>query len=59
MSLKADDRNVVPLCMHHHQMLHVSFGNEEKFFEAHGRSSDYGKKLAEALYQEAMNLGFF
>ena len=31
MGLKANDRNAVPLCMHHHSMLHMKFGDEFQF----------------------------
>ena len=34
MGLRADDRNVVPLCQYHHQQLHDRYGDEFKFFES-------------------------
>ena len=50
MGMKADDRNVIPLCAHHHQVLHTKYGSEDSFFSIHGRSEGYAKKLAEHLY---------
>jgi len=32
MGLKANDRNLLPLCEYHHRMLHKR-GNEKKYFE--------------------------
>lgn len=56
MGMKADDRNVIPLCMHHHSELHVKFGDEFQFFSHYEKPEEYGKQLAEALYQEGVNL---
>lgn len=58
MGMKADDRNVIPLCMHHHSELHVKFGDEFKFFENYDKPEDYGQRLAKALYHEGVNLNF-
>ena len=33
MSMKADVRNVIPLCLHHHHLLHSKFGSEKALFE--------------------------
>tara|TARA_B100000497_G_C7479444_1_gene294544 strand:- start:349 stop:558 length:210 start_codon:yes stop_codon:yes gene_type:complete len=58
MGMKADDRNVIPLCLHHHSTLHTVFGNEFKFFEHYGKPEDYGQRLARSLYDEGVNLNF-
>tara|TARA_R110001606_G_scaffold120571_5_gene252324 strand:+ start:3050 stop:3361 length:312 start_codon:yes stop_codon:yes gene_type:complete len=52
MGMKATDRNVVPLCQHHHTSLHTKFGNEFKFFQAHFRPETYGQTLAKDIYEE-------
>lgn len=57
MAMKADDRNLVPLCMHHHHELHFIFGSEEKFFDHHKGSPSYGRELAEMLWIEAIHTG--
>ena len=57
MSMKADDRNVIPLCLFHHMELHTKYGNEDKFFDHYSDNPDYGRTLAEALYNESVNLG--
>lgn len=56
MGMKADDRNVIPLCMNHHSELHTQFGDEFQFFAHYSKPEDYGQKLAEALYDEGVNL---
>ena len=57
MGLKADDRNVIPLCMHHHSELHTVYGDEEQFFVAHGLPANYGRAMAEHLYMEGLSMG--
>lgn len=52
MSLRADDRNCIPLCLHHHAKLHTKYGSEAAFFKAYGLSEDYGKKLAQSLWEK-------
>jgi hypothetical protein len=49
MGMKASDRNVIPLCLGHHQALH-SAGNEFKYFESVSGREDYGKNVAEILW---------
>lgn len=51
MSLKADDRNAIPLCLHHHHLLHSKFGSEKALFENYGMKSDFGKKYAQELWE--------
>ena len=55
MSLRADDRNVIPLCLHHHQQLHDRFGNEFKFFESHFLAPTFGQVLARRLWENYEN----
>lgn len=52
MSLKANDRNVIPLCLHHHQQLHVKFGNEFKFFSSFGLPENFGQVWAKRLWEK-------
>tara|TARA_R110000822_G_scaffold63631_1_gene156213 strand:+ start:131 stop:355 length:225 start_codon:yes stop_codon:yes gene_type:complete len=53
MGMKANDKNVVPLCFFHHHVLHTQFGDEHKFFESYVDDSEYGKKLAQTLYEQS------
>tara|TARA_R110002153_G_scaffold244479_1_gene399896 strand:- start:638 stop:862 length:225 start_codon:yes stop_codon:yes gene_type:complete len=53
MGMKANDKNVVPLCFFHHHVLHTQFGDEHKFFESYLDDPEYGKKLAETLYEQS------
>lgn len=48
--VKAGDDDSVPLCFKHHAELHTKYGNEAKFFEAHGFLPDAGKVMARYLY---------
>ena len=50
--LKANDRNVIPLCMDHHHELHKR-GNEEAFFEDQGLSNYFGKVHARMLWHQS------
>ena len=50
MSLRANDRNVVPLCMKHHHLLHTKYGDEYKFFASFGLKPDYGKEQAQKYF---------
>ena len=52
-SLKADDRNVIPLCMYHHGVLHTKYGSERSFFQTFGRGEDFGKGLAQFIWEES------
>jgi len=49
--MKADDRNAIPLCLHHHHLLHSKFGSEKALFENYGMKSDFGKKYAQELWE--------
>ena len=52
MSLKANDKNVIPLCYHHHAMLHTKFGDEYKFFTHFGLPASFGKDWAKKLWEQ-------
>ena len=45
MSLRSNDRNVIPLCYHHHSMLHTKFGLPE----------DFGQTWAQAYFEYRSN----
>ncbi len=49
VGLKANDKNVIPLCFSHHNELHKR-GNEESFFEEQGFSHYHGKGVARTLW---------
>ena len=53
MGMKADDRNVIPLCFRHHHSLHTQYGSEPSFFAHYAEDEDYGKKLSESLWSES------
>ena len=53
MSLKADDRNVIPLCQYHHAELHTRHGSEKSFFNVHARSEDFAKLVAKELWDNS------
>jgi hypothetical protein len=53
MGMKSNDRNAIPLCFRHHHLLHTKFGDELKFFEHYTGKADYGKALAEALWDQS------
>lgn len=55
MSLKANDRNVVPLCTHHHALLHTKYGDEYKFFSSFGLKPSYGKEQAQRYWEKKEN----
>ena len=50
MGMKSNDKNVIPLCRHHHTLLHTKYGSEKSFFKAYGLQEDFGKQIAESLY---------
>lgn len=52
MSLKASDRNLIPLCQRHHIMLHKR-GNELAFFEETSGYADYGKVVAQRHWKKS------
>lgn len=52
MGMKSSDRNVIPLCMHHHNLLHTKYGSEKAFFEAYKLTEDIGKVLARNLWED-------
>ena len=49
MGLKANDKNLIPLCQRHHIMLHKR-GNELAFFEEMAGFADYGKVTAQRYW---------
>ena len=50
MGLKANDKNLIPLCMAHHNALHAR-GDELAYFEEITGNSDFGKSVAESLWR--------
>ena len=50
MSMRANDKNTIPLCFKHHQELHDWLGTEANIFKKYGLAEDYGKRYAEALF---------
>ena len=52
MGMKSSDRNVIPLCMYHHGLLHTKYGSEKAFFEAYGLTENIGKILARNLWED-------
>ena len=50
MGMKATDRNLIPLCLHHHTELHKR-GNEKAFFIEKTKDEDFGKNQAESLWE--------
>lgn len=52
MSLKANDRNAIPLCLHHHAQLHTKFGDEYKFFTSYGLPENFGQVWAKRLWEQ-------
>lgn len=51
MGMRSNDKNVIPLCMHHHGLLHTKFGSEKAFFESFGLGENLGKALAKNLWE--------
>lgn len=49
MGMKANDKNLIPLCMAHHNALHAR-GNELKFFEEATGDEGFGKMIAESIW---------
>ena len=49
MGLKANDRNLVPLCQKHHRKLH-DYGGELAFFQRETGEADFGKYTAQAFW---------
>lgn len=52
MSLRANDKNVIPLCYFHHAMLHTKLGTEANLFTKYNLKSDFGKEYAEHLFKK-------
>ena len=49
---KASDRNVIPLCLRHHIMLHRR-GDENAFFEEMTGSAEKGRELAKFYWNNS------
>ena len=49
MGLKANDKNLIPICQRHHIMLHKR-GNELAFFQEMAGFADYGKVTAQRYW---------
>ena len=49
MGLKANDKNLIPLCQRHHILLHKRV-NELAFFEEKAGFADYGKVTAQRYW---------
>ncbi len=56
MGMKASDRNVIPLCLRHHIMLHKR-GNELAFFQEMTGDEEYGQKEARYLWHKSPHNG--
>ena len=52
IGLKAHDHEVIPLCTHHHHLLHTKFGDEHKFFEHYGLDKNFGVIWARRVYEK-------
>jgi|TARA_R100000455_G_C6272787_1_gene129823 hypothetical protein len=52
MGMKSSDKNVVPLCLRHHIMLHKR-GNESSFFAQMTGDPDFGRKISEAIWDRS------
>ena len=50
MGLKANDRNVIPLCQAHHTELHDKVGDEEAFFQNYELMPSHGRETAAKLW---------
>jgi len=56
MSLKSNDRNVIPLCQFHHQELHTKYGDEFAFFRAYGLPETFGQTSAKIYFETKQDL---
>ena len=56
ISLKSNDKNVIPLCMLHHSQLHIKYGDEYKFFTSFGLPHTFGQSWAKKLWEEKTNI---
>ena len=52
MGMKASDKNVLPLCLRHHIMLHKT-GDEFSFFKAMTNDPSFGQKISEAYWKSS------
>ena len=50
VGMRASDNNTVPLCSHHHTLLH-KFGDEDKFWTEFGYTSEHGREWAKELWR--------
>tara|TARA_R100000773_G_scaffold44223_1_gene44601 strand:+ start:92 stop:403 length:312 start_codon:yes stop_codon:yes gene_type:complete len=54
VGLRANDKNVIPLCFKHHNALHKR-GNEFAFFEEMTGDELFGQKVAQYLWENSLN----
>ena len=54
VGLRANDKNVIPLCFKHHNALHKR-GNEFAFFEEMTGDPYFGQKVAQYLWENSLN----
>lgn len=52
MGMKASDRNVIPLCLRHHIMLHKR-GDELAFFHEMTGNENHGKEMAKFYWENS------
>ena len=52
MSMRASDKNLIPLCYRHHAELHDQLGTEANLFDKYGLATHFGQMLAEDIYNE-------
>ena len=50
MGMKADDKNAIPLCFKHHQLLHDVEGNEDQFWLKNYTNENYGRIVAQYMW---------
>jgi len=53
MGMRASDKNVVPLCYHHHAQLHDQNGDEDRFWKGFRLSEDFGRIVAKQFWEKS------
>ena len=53
MGMKANDRNVIPLCNNHHTLLHTKHGTEANLFKTYGLHKATGMISAEQFWNKS------
>jgi len=51
MSLKANDKNLIPLCQNHHMLLHTKHGTEKNLFAEYKLKETLGQEYAKAQFE--------